>query len=192
MGPSGLREARAAGLSLFGPRYKGRGQPRGRAGARLACPLDPVSSPDSADPSPDSAANVLLRKRLQERFRPFPGAVPSRALKAAWIKRLTGTDRTRPKRPKWLDSALQAGGHRFDPGTLDHRKPRYGGAFSCREFCRSCRMLGFGNDYGNPWRTTGARLRTSSSRENGSLSGKAVLSTGTFYRAYDPRPWNSI
>ena len=82
------RPARGSGSGVepVRPEIQGWGQPRGRAGARLACPLDPVSSPDSADPSPDSAANVLLRKRLQERFRPFPGAVPSRALKAAWIK----------------------------------------------------------------------------------------------------------
>jgi hypothetical protein len=72
------------------------------------------------------AANVLLRKR--SRLQPDFGPRPLRAGKPAWLKRSAETAGIRPKRPERLDSALQAGGHRFDPATL-HLKKSCSGAF---------------------------------------------------------------
>lgn len=43
----------------------------------------------------------------------------------AWLVRFCEADGTRPKRSERLDSALQAGGRPFDPGTLHRRTRRH-------------------------------------------------------------------
>jgi hypothetical protein len=70
-----------------------------------------------------AAANVLLRKRSQMPFGALPGPPLRRARKPARAKGLAETVGTKPKRSESRNSALKAGGHRFDPGTLHQRTP---------------------------------------------------------------------
>jgi hypothetical protein len=78
---------------------------------------------------PAISANGLLGKRAQRPFGGPPQDLLSRCLKPTSTQRLREIDGTRQKRAKPPDSALQAGCHRFDPGTLHLRKARLGGLF---------------------------------------------------------------